>query len=615
MNANWVPALRKKQADQGDSRFLRSLKCNGMHSAQVSWEGCQRGPTKRSGVSDIITLVAMCTFACVAEGSAASPMQQLPCIDWFMVPAPPSQGTAHNGIALPDTCFNHSGEYHVFAIGDWGGVLGTSSTIPVPADKRSKRFPAFHRKFVNGVDDCAQIRVAEQMKLRSPLSKPDYILNMGDNFYWGGVDGVCGTPATQHLHTGQWRNVFEHIYNGPGLDGKQWLGVLGNHDYGGYQFTSAWDQVIAYTWGGSHSTGRWVLPAQYWSAKVNYPGFSVDYFFVDSNYHTTFPRDHDQEHNLCGAAHNADDASCGPQGPISLQDCPGWFKRLWQSQIEWLDRHLQQSIATWQIVVTHFPPIWGKKAWTELAHGGIDIILSGHRHSQDVWGPTSVDNFLQPTAVVISGGGGGITSEGIPHKEGEDDQYGFMDLTLTQKSIKIEAISHGGQVRSSTRVFPRRSRAEIRREAEDALRHRAEERERLRRAEAAAKRRKEALAQKEAEALKKQVDMKVEHMATPVETKSVAESVSQAEEEYQQRRDMGELLRAAGALQMQARAQASEAVLDREEHQGGNSGRLASAAVADLTPEERLTNALSHGPPSMVWPSHLQATTHSDNFV
>jgi len=569
----------------------------------------------------------------MAAGSAAAPAEQLPCIDWFLVPAPPSQGTAHNGIALPETCFNHSGEYHVFAIGDWGGVLGPSSTIPVPADKRSKKFPAFHRKFVNDVDDYAQIRVAAQMKLRAPISKPDYILNMGDSFYWGGVDGVCGTPATQHMHTGQWRNVFENIYNGPGLDGKQWLGVLGNHDYGGYQFTSAWDQVIAYTWGGPHSTGRWVLPAQYWSAKVSYPGFSVDYFFVDSNYHTTFPRDHDIEHNLCGAAHNADDASCGPQGPISLQDCPGWFERLWHAQIEWLDRHLQKSMATWQIVVTHFPPLWGKKAWTELAQGGIDVILSGHRHSQDVWGPTSVDNFLKPTAVIISGGGGGITSEGIPRKDGQDDQYGFMDLTLTQESIKIEAISHGGQVRSSTKVYPRRSPAEVRREAEAALRRRAEERERLRRAQAAAKRRKEEkLAQEEAEALKK-----AERVAAAAEKASVAESVFKAEEEYQQRTDMAELLRAAGALEMQAAAQAreasaqsSQAIPDRE--QRGKPTGPAAAAVTDLTSEathppnfvpegssgflkELRTTAHPRGPQPVAWSRPRQATRHPDQFV
>lgn len=374
-----------------------------------------------------------------------------------MAPAPPLRGTDLNGIALPDACFKHAGQdFHVFVIGDWGGVLNPNATIPVPADKRSKLFPAFARDFVQGIDDCAQQRVAGQMKHRAPLSKPDYILNVGDNFYWGGVKADCGSPLFVHKETGQWSAIFEHIYIGAGLDGKQWLGVLGNHDYGGYTFTSAWDQVIAYTWGGAHSTGRWVMPAQYWSVKVRYPDFSMDYYFVDSNVHTVFPPEHDVEHNLCGLAHNPQGANCGEMGPRSLQDCPAWFDNLWKAELQWLEHALQRSTAQWQVVVTHFPPTWGRPHWSRLSQRyGIDLMLTGHKHLQDVWSPESEDNFLRPTAVIISGGGGGITSEGIPDSNGKDDQYGFMDLTLSKEAIQIEAVSHGGYVRSTTLVRPR----------------------------------------------------------------------------------------------------------------------------------------------------------------
>ncbi|CAK0831651.1 unnamed protein product, partial [Prorocentrum cordatum] len=67
------------------------------------------------------------------------------------------------------------------------------------------------------------------------------------------------------------------------------------------------------------------------------------------------------------------------------------------------------------------------------------------------------ENFLRPTAYIISGGGGGITSESEPSADGDDDQYGFMDLTLSKHEIRIEAISHGGQMRSQVCV-PQRPR-------------------------------------------------------------------------------------------------------------------------------------------------------------
>merc|ERR1711879_445886 len=58
-------------------------------------------------------------------------------------------------------------------------------------------------------------------------------------------------------------------------------------------------------------------------------------------------------------------------------------------------------------------PEWGKKA--ALREGYSD--------------------FLDPTAWVVSGGGGGVTSEHVPLANGSDDQYGFMDMTLSKKLL------------------------------------------------------------------------------------------------------------------------------------------------------------------------------------
>jgi len=392
------------------------------------------------------------------------------CPDRFFVPLEPRVATEHNGVALPDACFNYTGpnrSNHVFVLGDWGGIKGywKGREGIRPADHRSKKFGSSHRAFVKGVDDCAQLRVAEQMRLRAARSNPDYVLNVGDNFYWGGVgtsdDGsmytgagaMCGaSPPNVAKPTGQWRDIFESIYWGPGLDGKQWLGVLGNHDYGGWKFTAAWDQAIGYTW--AHppvSSSRWVTPAQFWSAKVWYSNFAVDYYFVDTNFVDAHSMLSDPLHNLCSLEHNGAEASCQDTGPTSVSNCSEWFSRLWSEQLLWLEKELPKSTATWQVVVTHFPPSYAQKSWAPLsAKYGIDLFVVGHVHKQELHPAEGEDS-----AWILSGGGGGITSEGKPTATGDDNMYGFMDLTLSREEILVELISHGGKFRGSMRVHPR----------------------------------------------------------------------------------------------------------------------------------------------------------------
>jgi hypothetical protein len=374
------------------------------------------------------------------------------CTGKFIAPQTPLRATDHNGKILDEVCFKGKGPRHVFLIGDWGGVTATGA--PRPAWKGE-------RQIVEPIDTSAQQRVSDQMRLRATNgtgNRPDYILNVGDCFYWGGIEAMCGAPPFQHVHTEQFSNVFELVYAGDGHDSVQWLGVLGNHDYGGYHFTAAWDQMIGYTWERPPPwTGRWMMPAQYWGAKVHYPdadpSFSIDYFFMDTNVFDAKDPDLDHAHNICSGKNNPAGASCGPQGPVSLADCHGWFERLWEEQAKWIDGLLASSNADWQVIVTHFPPTYGTDFWEDISERyGVDLITAGHHHNQNVH---YQEELLGPTAWIVSGGGGGIVSESHPHEEGEDDQYGFVDLVFTKTELDIVAVSHGGKVRSTTKVLPR----------------------------------------------------------------------------------------------------------------------------------------------------------------
>jgi len=310
------------------------------------------------------------------------------------------------------------------------------------------------------VDDYAQHRVAAAMLNLSMYEPPDYVLNVGDNFYWGGVNSTCNDNAfLTGFSWNQWGPIFEQMYRGGGLDGKQWLGVLGNHDYGGFKFNSGWHETIFYTWAGHHSTGRWFTPAQFYQVKVRYLDFSIDYYFVDTNvnnawnFNASDPKD---GHNICSESHNSQEG-CSITGPVSQDACHSWFESLWEVQKRWLDDRLKLSKADWQIVVSHFPPEYNADFWTEIGtRYGIDLIISGHRHYQKLLlpGETTKTAPAFPFATIISGGGGGITSDRMPELKGDDDAYGFFDLFLSRSSIRVRAFSHTGRLRRSADVTP-----------------------------------------------------------------------------------------------------------------------------------------------------------------
>ncbi|CAK9034489.1 unnamed protein product [Durusdinium trenchii] len=72
------------------------------------------------------------------------------------------------------------------------------------------------------IDYRAQVKVADAIKKRAPDTKPDLFINVGDNFYWGGVNTDCGTPMNKiHPVTAhQFTEIFERVYFGPGLFGN-----------------------------------------------------------------------------------------------------------------------------------------------------------------------------------------------------------------------------------------------------------------------------------------------------------------------------------------------------------------------------------------------------------
>lgn len=348
-------------------------------------------------------------------------------------------------------------------------------------------------------------RIAEQ-------TPPEFIVSVGDHFYPGGIAEHCNGVAADYDVTtipNQFKYAFEDIYNGTHLANKEWMGVLGNHDYGGVCVNMGWPQQIFYTW--NEVSKRWVLPAQYYKRNMRFSkggtehwdeeDFTIDIFFLDSNHADSGTTD--KNHDMCAKEGNSDDTyHCagflGPNGTdivdgncagtpglwTSERVCNDYFQTLWTDQLAWLEEHLENSVADWQMIVTHFPPSYHTLGGlTPLVEKyGVDLIMAGHSHLQEVYYQRAAVNYdIGDTAWVISGGGGGVSSEGPPTQDysgrmpdgsprprndqatGYDDQYGFMDMVITKDHLSIKPYSWGTDSGYSNGTQILRNGAEVRR--------------------------------------------------------------------------------------------------------------------------------------------------------
>merc|ERR1712048_800819 len=383
-------------------------------------------------------------------------------------PPPPTSALQYNCIEWPEMCVEDAESSNFFIMGDYGGITcGDVSMGRDPNGWTCKKGQGTYVKAADNTHDHGdrgrymlpsdthpQHLVAARMNERFTTSQPKYVINGGDNFYFGGLDIRCGVPMGElHDRTRlQFKHVFEKMYEGCDVP---FFSVFGNHDFGGRHFNAGWDQEIAYTWA-KNTTGRWIQPGFYWSHKVKYPamGFDMEYFMFDSNKGDAKPTGQDAAHNICGS-YNDGRATCAMSGgPSDRGSCHLWFDKLWKEQAEWLEARLKASSARWKVLVTHFPPDqFMRQYYKKLRYKfGVDLFIGSHRHSQEVH---INDKRFGGLNWVVVGGGGGITSEWNPDESSRGrDQYGFMDVQLSKDAMTITMINERGTITHSSTIKP-----------------------------------------------------------------------------------------------------------------------------------------------------------------
>lgn len=222
-----------------------------------------------------------------------------------------------------------------------------------------------------------QKRVAESMSDWSDQYQADFILALGDNFYFEGIPGDSADDRFQRT----WENIY--IKDKPSLQ-KPWYLVAGNHDWKGNVSAQ-----IAFS-----DTNK------YW----NFPDYSYDITkeWTDSNGQTYSVQIILIDTVVLSGSTNIFD-----------QNHPDYFTqpKLWtqeakvqsETSFQWIENTMKESTADYLLVAGHYP------VYSVCEHGTTDQLvenlkpmlelygahyLSGHDHCQEHISENSVEYIL-----------------------------------------------------------------------------------------------------------------------------------------------------------------------------------------------------------------------------
>jgi len=248
-----------------------------------------------------------------------------------------------------------------------------------------------------GTGDNSQKHVARLMNEKAAEDSLDFVITLGDNIYNSGVSSV---------NDPQWKRKFESIYDLPYLN-VPFYASLGNHDH---RNSNARYQVEY-----SQKNDKWRMPHYYYtfSKKIDAQS-SIQFFALD-----TYVIKESSEYAV--------------------------------EQLEWLERELQASTATWKIVYGHHPVFsYGKHGHERrmidlvlplLEKYEVDTYLAGHDHDRQLLGP------VNGVCYIISGTG----AKSRDTRYGEltifaETNLGFAWFRVSANEFHMQFINGEGEV-------------------------------------------------------------------------------------------------------------------------------------------------------------------------
>ncbi|XP_025109580.1 tartrate-resistant acid phosphatase type 5-like [Pomacea canaliculata] len=281
-----------------------------------------------------------------------------------------------------------------------------------------------------------EVGTAEEMGKIADLYSPQFVLELGDNFYYDGVKNVQDK---------RFEVTFENVYKADSLKKIPWYLVAGNHDHNGNVSAQ-----IAY----SKVSQRWNFPDYYYPLSFAIPNTntSLDIVMMDTVL-------------LCGNS-GYDSAHTQPTGPED--------KIKADEQWEFIQKSLQGSKAMYLFTAGHFP------VYSVAEHGPTDCLVSqllpllykthasghmcGHDHNlqhlQTAEAGITLDFILSGSANFIDESMAHETA--VPpgslkfHWADITKLGGFVYAEATSKNMTITYMEANGKILYKTTVFPRK---------------------------------------------------------------------------------------------------------------------------------------------------------------
>ncbi|XP_075433627.1 tartrate-resistant acid phosphatase type 5 [Ascaphus truei] len=293
------------------------------------------------------------------------------------------------------------------ALGDWGG-------LPLPP---------YHT--------AREMLTAQEVGKTVAAMGADFILSLGDNFYYDGVKDV---------NDSRFKNTYEGIFRAESLRGLPWYIMAGNHDHNGNVSAQ-----IAY----SNVSSRWNFPDYYYDLSFSVPGSNASVRLVVLDTVT-----------LCG---NSDDFVGGqPEGPESAERAG--------RQLAWLRQKLAGAREDYLLVAGHYP------VWSVAEHGPthclvkhVEPLLRKHRATAYLCGHDHNLQYLQDDAGVgyVLSGAGNFVEHSLKHQDKVPKDYlrfyhadttsmgGYAYVEITPKEMTVTYIQTGGKCLFQTSLAPR----------------------------------------------------------------------------------------------------------------------------------------------------------------